>query len=181
MNETTISQKLDEAARVYAGIPLDRVIDAEERYYQTHWCQIYDAFMAGAKFANPVEEKGSSLIELLGLDDPYSLTEVLDRLIWATEYLLHKKSYDGHNYEELEQSVRRAKEIKSLIIKNENYRNYRLTKGEPLTEAILLLKEMHNNALYKVGPGDDRPTHLPIDLFDKVEEYLKNNPGGISG
>ena len=100
-------KKLDEAARVHAGIPLDRVIDAEERYYQKERCQIYDAFLAGAKFETP--------------------------------------------------------------------------KSDPLTEAIMLLKEMHSNALYKIGPGDDRPTHLPIDLFDRVEEYLKNNPGGISG
>lgn len=48
---------------------------------------------------------------LLGLDNPFPLVDVLSQLKWATEYLLHKKDYDGHNHEELNQCVRRAKEI----------------------------------------------------------------------
>lgn len=47
----------------------------------------------------------------LGLDNPYPLKSVLEKLIEATEILLHQKSYDGPNYEELEMCVRRAKEI----------------------------------------------------------------------
>ena len=55
-------------------------------------------------------------IDILGFDNPYSLLSVLDDLVFATEYLLHVKNYDGEKYEELNQSVRRAKEIKESII-----------------------------------------------------------------
>lgn len=44
-------------------------------------------------------------------DQPYNTIEVLTRLVWASEYLLHEKSYDGHNYEEIGISVNRAKEL----------------------------------------------------------------------
>ena len=55
------------------------------------------------------------LPDVLGQTDSYPLVNVLERLAWATEYLLHEKSYDGHNCEELEQSVRRAKEIITIL------------------------------------------------------------------
>lgn len=44
-------------------------------------------------------------------DQPYNTIEVLTRLVWASEYLLREKSYDGHNYEEIGISVNRAKEL----------------------------------------------------------------------
>ena len=46
-----------------------------------------------------------------GLDNPYPLSIVLGFLIKATEYLLNKNNYDGPDYEEMEISVKRAKEI----------------------------------------------------------------------
>lgn len=52
---------------------------------------------------------------ILGLDNPYPLHIVLEKLKWATNYLLHKKNYDGHEYEELNQCVRRAEEIISCL------------------------------------------------------------------
>ena len=52
---------------------------------------------------------------ILGLDNPYPLHIVLEKLKWATNYLLHKKNYDGHGYEELNQCVRRAEEIISCL------------------------------------------------------------------
>ncbi len=52
---------------------------------------------------------------ILGLDNPYPLHIVLDKLKWATNYLLHKKNYDGMFYEELNQCVRRAEEIISCL------------------------------------------------------------------
>lgn len=57
--------------------------------------------------------------KMLGLEDPYPLSDVLDRLKWATEYLLHKKDYDGHCYEELNQCVKRAEEILSELKKEQ--------------------------------------------------------------
>lgn len=55
--------------------------------------------------------------EILGLSNPYPLTDVLKRLINAAEYLLHKKSYDGGDYEEIEGCVIIAKETIQLIDK----------------------------------------------------------------
>jgi hypothetical protein len=62
-----------------------------------------------------ISDVSKMLPDLLGLDNPYPLKDVVGRLKWATEYLLNKKSYDGHNYEELEQCVRRADEIMKIL------------------------------------------------------------------
>ena len=64
-------------------------------------------------FSPPTE-----LYPILGLDNPYPLRIVLEKLKWATNYLLHEKNYDGHAYEELNQCVRRAEEIINYL-KNE--------------------------------------------------------------
>ena len=37
------------------------------------------------------EFKKEILIDILGLDNPYPLKNVLEKLKWATEYLLHQK------------------------------------------------------------------------------------------
>ena len=42
---------LEKAARDYAGIKPDVFIDSEERYYNSHACEKYDTFKAGAKWA----------------------------------------------------------------------------------------------------------------------------------
>ena len=44
-------------------------------------------------------------------DKPFNTKTVLETLIWASEYLLHNKNYDGGNYEEIEICVARAKEL----------------------------------------------------------------------
>jgi len=49
--------------------------------------------------------------EILGIYNPWPLTDVLGKLIFATEYLLHEKNYDGHDHEELQICVQRGKEI----------------------------------------------------------------------
>lgn len=59
------------------------------------------------------------LPDVLRQTDPYPLVDVLERLVWATKYLLHEKSYDGGNYEELEQCVRRADE--TILMLKGNY------------------------------------------------------------
>lgn len=58
-----------------------------------------------------VNSSNATLNNLLGLDNPYPLRIVLEKLKWATNYLLHEKNYDGYVYEELNQCVRRAEEI----------------------------------------------------------------------
>jgi len=51
------------------------------------------------------------------MDNAWPLTDVLDKLIFASEYLLHEKNYDGGKYEEIEICVKRAKEIKETLLK----------------------------------------------------------------
>lgn len=48
---------------------------------------------------------------LLGVDNPYPLKDVLKKLVDAANILLHKKNYDGSDYEEIEKCVLRAEEI----------------------------------------------------------------------
>ena len=42
---------LEKAAREYARIKPDALIDSEERYYNGHACENYDTFKAGANWA----------------------------------------------------------------------------------------------------------------------------------
>lgn len=63
------------------------------------------------------EDDKEKILTITGEDNPYPLRDVLKHLIWATEYLLHVKNYDGHQYEELGQCVRRAREIMESILK----------------------------------------------------------------
>lgn len=78
----------------------------------------YNAFIAGATAASTraVEVKLENE-ELKGKNNPYPFKDVLNKLIWATEFLLHKKDYDGPNYEELNICVKRGKEIEQLLNK----------------------------------------------------------------
>lgn len=49
-----------------------------------------------------------SLSDLLGTNSAYPLPDALKYLIRATEILLHKKDYDGPDYEEMEHSIKSA-------------------------------------------------------------------------
>ncbi len=53
------------------------------------------------------------------LNNPWPTKDVLAKLIWATEYLLHEKNYDGHNHEELNRCVNRGKEILKELSKEQ--------------------------------------------------------------
>lgn len=79
-------------------------------------------FKEGYKAAlqNKVSEGYASLPidEIIGADQPWPLSDILNKLIQASEILLHKKSYDGHGYEEISHAVKRAKEISSLFKPN---------------------------------------------------------------
>lgn len=57
-----------------------------------------------------VEDLQSKIQDLILLNGPYPLADVLEHLIKATTKLLVDKGYDGHDYEEMEQAVRVAKE-----------------------------------------------------------------------
>ena len=49
--------------------------------------------------------------EILGLDNSWPLYDTLVKLVEATDILLHKKDYDGCNWEEMELCFSRGKEI----------------------------------------------------------------------
>jgi len=53
--------------------------------------------------------------EILGLSEPYSLDSVLDKLIEASEILLHHNNYDGHGWEIISEAVTQAKNYKEKI------------------------------------------------------------------
>jgi transcriptional regulator with XRE-family HTH domain len=57
--------------------------------------------------------------DILGLDNSWSLKDVLKKLIEASEILLHQKNYDGHGWEEINHCVERGKAIVSTLSSNE--------------------------------------------------------------
>lgn len=55
------------------------------------------------------------IAEIIGADQPWSLYDVLNKLIEASDILLHKKNYDGHGWEEIFHAAQRAKQIARLF------------------------------------------------------------------
>ena len=92
--------------------------DLKENYYYRH-NDVVKAIEQAQKEAynQATEDDKEKILTITGEDNPYPLRDVLKHLIWATEYLLHVKNYDGHQYEELGQCVRRAREIMESILK----------------------------------------------------------------
>lgn len=78
-------------------------------YYPESLSKMYD------DLKEKQQKEKETIMSIIGHGDPYPLETVLEKLKWATEYLLHEKNYDGHCHEELGQSVRRAKEILSVL------------------------------------------------------------------
>jgi len=76
-----------------------------KKYYEM------EGFGGGINWEKLAKERGKEIERLKGLDDPFTLKNVLAFLAKATDYLLRVKDYDGPDYEELEICVRRAKEI----------------------------------------------------------------------
>lgn len=67
--------------------------------------------------------------------------------------------------------------VKSYLeIENQALRQLPVSGSLPSQkELIELIKEMHKYSLYKISEQDDRPTHLPHWLFDKVEMVIGND------
>ncbi len=59
--------------------------------------------------------KALPLYEIMGLDTPWPLLEVLSRLIEASDILLKERQYDGHGHEVLSAATDKAREIVSLL------------------------------------------------------------------
>lgn len=58
-----------------------------------------------------IERLSKEVSDLKGVNNPFPLGSVLKRLSEATKILLHKKDYDGPDYEELNVCAKRAEEI----------------------------------------------------------------------
>ena len=67
------------------------------------------------EYEEKLQKQNETLLKITCFYQPYNLTEILSRLVFATDYLLHVKNYDGHNHEELNQSINRAKEILQFL------------------------------------------------------------------
>ena len=67
------------------------------------------------EYEEKLQKQNEILLKITGWDRPYNLTEILSRLVFATDYLLHVKNYDGHAHEELNQSIDMAKEILQFL------------------------------------------------------------------
>lgn len=89
---------------------------AEEAYPSNHeyeWMNAIiekqkEAFIAGAK-SQSISEWVS--IEILRFSEPWSLLEVMKKLVEASDILLHQKDYDRLGWEEHEHAFREGKKI----------------------------------------------------------------------
>jgi len=87
------------------------------------------------KYRFSSKEQGEKEPNILGLDNAWPLKNVLEKLIEATNILLHNKSYDGQGYEEMQICVSRAKEIIGEL-------STKSASGEPQEQIISdLIKE----------------------------------------
>ena len=98
--------------------------DTGEGYENPNFNQAVECFVKGSVFGfengakhtkeeyeEKLQKQHETLLKITGWNQPYNLTEILSRLVFATDYLLRVKDYDGHNHEELNQSIDKAKEI----------------------------------------------------------------------
>ena len=89
-------------------------------------------------FTSQFQQKAQQPItdEILGNDKSWPLKDVLDKLIEASEILLHEKNYDRHGWEEISHCVKRGKEIVSILVHkaqlgdNKEISPYLLSKDE---------------------------------------------------
>lgn len=56
--------------------------------------------------------------ELMGLENAWSLKHILEKLIEASNILLHEKDYDGHGWELIDKAKEEAKKTLNLISKH---------------------------------------------------------------
>lgn len=85
-----------------------------------YWATFGECIQCGeeldyAEFKEPEKIKG--VTDIMCLENPWPTIDVLKRLIWASEYLVNEKDYDGLNHEEITLCVKRGKEILELMKK----------------------------------------------------------------
>lgn len=65
--------------------------------------------------STPTRQVSDKIKELFGSNQPWSLVDVLKKLVESTNILLHEKGYDGHGWEEMEICHNRGNEIIALL------------------------------------------------------------------
>lgn len=60
-------------------------------------------------------------MDILGKYNTWPLVDILKKLVEASEVLLRKHDYDGHDYKEIEHCCKRGKEILVLLEKQEKF------------------------------------------------------------
>ena len=60
---------------------------------------------------NNIGDSFKEAMRVYRLTEPWNLQDILKQLVEATDKLLIDKGYDGHDYEEMEQASKFAKEI----------------------------------------------------------------------
>lgn len=58
-----------------------------------------------------LEDHKKSMMEALGVNNPWPITDVLTKLIESTEYLLNVNNYDKHGWEEVSHCTKVGREI----------------------------------------------------------------------
>jgi len=83
--ENALKQEtLEEAAKIYAKIPIVKSVDEEERYYNSA-CKLYDAFKAGAKWQSERMYSEEEAIQLL-IKFNQEIREVNDVIGWFEKF-----------------------------------------------------------------------------------------------
>lgn len=101
------------------------------------------------------------------------ITNELPEKIYAVEYAgFWDFSPDGCYGDSLINAMDfpNAEQIALEIQRRYNSHAHLLAENKELKEA---LSTLHSMTLYKLSPEDDRDTHLPSELFDKIEFLLK--------
>lgn len=80
----------------------------------THSIELYTVY----KVELPEVVHSETPKDILRLSEAWTLNDVVNKLIEASEILLHDKNYDGMGYEEIEQCVKIAKEFNKSLSKS---------------------------------------------------------------
>lgn len=106
------------------------------------------------------KDKKILLDKVFRFDNPYSLREILGKLIFATDYLLHEKDYDRVGHEELLYALRAGKEVFDVL--NNHHSNDFTFEALPISKT----QEMF--------PDNERETIVgQVLVFDRLLEVIR--------
>jgi Holliday junction resolvasome RuvABC DNA-binding subunit len=120
MQEIKDAIKMDEAASA-KDIPSLTWEQAQQIVAEKYGCESFGQATWTSKYsvdelykqANELcmQANLQAFADMLGYNNAWPAQDVLEKLLWATDYLLHKKDCDVHGWEEIEVCWQRGKEI----------------------------------------------------------------------